>query len=201
MKLPRSLVRIRSALAQVLGLLLRVLRPVSRRAAMFAYETRARSQIRGHVAPGVQFFGAITVEGSGDIRIGGGTRLGRNVYLETSEGGRIEIGENCVINDGATIVAYENITIRDYAMIGELATIRDANHGTRLGERIRLQPHTASPVTIGEDAWIGHCACVLKGVTLGDGAVVGANSVVTRDVEPNAIVAGAPARSIGARQA
>jgi acetyltransferase-like isoleucine patch superfamily enzyme len=199
LKLPPALVQSRSALAQALGLLARLCRPASRRLAMFVYEAWARGQIRGRIAPGVQFFGMVTVEGSGDIVIGPGTRLGRRVYLETREGGQIRIGANCVINDGATLVAYSSITLEDFVMMGEYATIRDANHGTRRGECIRLQPHTAGAVTIGTDAWIGRGACVLKGVTVGAGAVVGANSVVTRDVEANVIVAGAPARPIGER--
>ena len=49
-------------------------------------------------------------------------------------------------------------------------------------------------VMVGNDVWIGHAAILLPGVTVGDGAVIGANSVVTRDVEPNAVVAGSPAR-------
>ncbi len=200
MRLPPFLVTLRSTLAQALAMPMRALRPVGRRAALFWFETRARAQIRGRVAPGVQFFGAVTVEGSGAVDIGKGTRLGKSVYLETSPGGKIEIGADCVINNGATIVAYDRIVIRDFVMMGEYATIRDANHGTRLSERVRLQPHTAEPVTIGEDAWIGRGACVLKGVNVGEGAVIGANSVVTRDVEPNVIVAGAPAKPIGARQ-
>jgi len=198
-KLPPALVRVRSALAQAIALPVRLCRPVGRRLAMFVFEIRARAQVRGFVAPGVQFFGAVTVEGSGDIHIGQGTRLGRRVYLETSEGGRIRIGANCVINDGATIVAYKNITLGDFVMMGEYATIRDANHGTRRGETIRVQPHIAEVITIGNDAWIGRGACVLKGVTVGEGAVIGANSVVTHDVEANVIVAGAPARPVGER--
>lgn len=199
MKLPPFFVAFRSTLAQVLGMPPRFFRPLGRRIAMFLFETWARSQIRGRVAPGVQFFGVVTVEGSGLIDIGKGTRLGRHIYLETSDSGSIEIGANCVINDGATIVAYDKIVIKDFVMMGEYATIRDANHGTKLGEPIRRQAHIAHPVTIGEDAWIGRGACVLKGVTVGDGAVIGANSVVTRDVDSNAIAVGAPAQPIGAR--
>jgi acetyltransferase-like isoleucine patch superfamily enzyme len=199
MKLPPFLVGFRSALAQGLGGVLRFFRPVGRRVAMFFFEVWARSQIRGRIAPGVQFFGRVTVEGSGMVDIGEGTRLGRQVYLETNEDGKIEIGANCVINNGATIVAYDQIVVKDFVMMGEYATIRDANHGTRLGEPIRRQPHIAEPVTIGKDAWIGRGACVLKGVTVGDGAVIGANSVVTRNVDSNAIAVGAPAQPIGAR--
>ena len=52
------------------------------------------------------------------------------------------------------------------------------------------------PVRVGHDTWIGHGAIVMKGVTIGDGAIIGAQSVVTKDVAPYAVVAGAPARFI-----
>ncbi|WP_034657844.1 DapH/DapD/GlmU-related protein [Chelativorans sp. J32] len=62
-----------------------------------------------------------------------------------------------------------------------------------------LERRRAKHVTIGNDVWIGHGAVVLPGVRVGDGAVIGANAVVTRDVEPYTIVAGAPARVIRRR--
>jgi acetyltransferase-like isoleucine patch superfamily enzyme len=200
MRLPEPLARLRSLLAQALGRSLAVLYPVRLRAGLFWYEIIARSQIRGRVAPRVQFFGPVTVEGSQNVHIGTRTRIGRRSFMKTDGRGRIEIGENVTVNDGATIVAYEGVTIGDHTMIGEYVTIRDANHGTRRGELIRTQPHDAAPIHIGRDVWIGRGACVLKGVRLEDGCVVGANSVVTKDVAANTCVAGAPARPIGERK-
>lgn len=189
----------RSTLAQGCGLLLRLLEPGMLRLRRFAFEARARAQIRGFVAAGVQFIGPIAVEGTGNIQIGRGTRIGRRVFFETQGAGTIEIGDQVTINDGVTIVAYERVHIGDFAMVGELTSIRDANHGLTQGIDIRTQPHLAAPVNIGRDAWIGRGAYIGKGARVGDGAVVGANSVVTRDVAPDAIVAGAPARAIGVR--
>jgi len=198
--LPEPLARLRSALAQALGRSLAPFQGTRRKLLLFAYEIWARSQIRGRVAPRVQFFGALTVEGTQNVHIGTRTRVGRRSLFKTDGPGRIDIGENVTINDGATIVAYDRVTIGDYTMIGEYVSIRDANHGTRRDRLVRQQPHEAAAIHIGADVWIGRGACVLKGVRIEDGAVVGANSVVTRDVAAYTCVAGAPARPIGERK-
>jgi acetyltransferase-like isoleucine patch superfamily enzyme len=187
-------------LAQGIGLAIRAVEPVTRRTGRFVYETWARSQIRGQVEPGAQFIGLITVQGTGNVHIGEGTRLGRRAFLETQGDGIIRIGRDCTINDGVTIVSYSSVTIGDHALIGEYASIRDANHGTKPGEPMRWQAHETAPISVGNDAWVARGVCVLKGVTIGDGAIVGANSVVTKSVEPMAIAVGAPARSVGARE-
>jgi len=200
MCLPAPLVRLRSTIAQGLGLMLRVLAPINLRIARFMYEVWARSQIRGLVEPGAQFIGWATVEGTGRVYIGRGTRLGRRAFLETHGDAEIRIGRHCTINDGVTIVAYSGVTIGDYALLGEYSSVRDANHGTDSdGGPMRFQPHQSALIAIGNDAWVGRGACVLKGVSIGDGAILGANSVATKDVEPGAIAVGAPARAIGSR--
>lgn len=199
MPLSHTMVRLRSGVAQAFGLALRAAGPATLRAARFAYEVHGRSQARGVIEPGVQFIGPVTIEGTGNVHVGAGTRLGRRAFIETQGAGVVRIGRHCTINDGATIVAHESVTIGDYALIGEYASVRDSNHGTALGEPMRWQQHTARPVAIGNDAWIGRGACVLKGVHIGDGAIVGANAVVTKDVPPLEIVGGVPAKPIGRR--
>lgn len=199
MRLPAPLVKTRSALASVLAMPLRLMAPISLRMGRFLFEAHARSRLRGHVAPGVQFVGSVVVEGEGAVDIGAGTRIGRRVFFETYGGARIAIGRNVTINDGVVLVAYAGITIEDDCMIGEYSSIRDANHSVLRGQPVRLQPHAAAPVHIGRDAWIGRGVIVLKGVEIGDGAVVGANSVVTKNVAPHAIVGGVPARPFGER--
>ncbi len=103
------------------------------------------------------------------------------------------------INAGCVLVSYARITIGDDCLIGEYVSIRDANHGLSVGVPMRLQAHRSAPVTIGRNVWIGRGSVVLKGVTIGDGAVVAANSVVSRDVPADAIVVGAPAKLIRMR--
>jgi len=91
------------------------------------------------------------------------------------------------------------ITIGKGAMLGEYTSIRDANHRRETGVAIRDAGHTAKPIVIGAEAWIGRGAIVLGGVTIGEGATVGANAVVTRDVPPGSTVAGVPAVALRKR--
>jgi len=201
MRLPEPLRRLRSLLATIVGGGLRLLHPLSIRAGRFFHECRARAQLRGKVAPGVQFIGPIRVEGEGNIHIGAGTRIGRGVVLETYDGARIDIGQHVTINDGVTICAYHGITLGDATMVGEYASIRDANHGTDAGTWIRDQAHRGAPIEIGRDCWVARGAIVLRGVRMEDGAVAAANSVVNKSVAANVIVGGVPARAIGHRGA
>lgn len=194
------LVFIRSGLAEMLAIPLRLTAPLRLRVARFLYEIWGRSQIRGQVEPGVQFIGVVTVEGSRNVYVGRGTRLGRRTFLKTDGPGRIVIGRDVTINDGATIVAYQEVRICDNTMVGEYVTIRDQNHGARSGELIRRQNYEVASVSVGDGAWLGRGVCVLKGVSVGDGAVVAANAVVTGDVAPFSIVGGVPARPIGQRK-
>ncbi len=199
MKLPMALVRVRSGLAQALGWVVRGVEPVHLRLRRFIYEVWARSQLRGRVEPGVQFIGPVLVEGTGNVHIGGGTRIGRRVFFETYDGTAIKVGRGVTINDGVVIAAHAGVTIGELTLVGEYTSIRDANHGIRKGEPVRGQPQEAAEVRIGRDVWIGRGVIVTKGVTIEDGAVVGANSVVNSDVPANVIVVGTPARPVGER--
>jgi acetyltransferase-like isoleucine patch superfamily enzyme len=200
MRLPEPLRLIRSRLAGSIGIVLRTVSPVTLRVGRFGYECRARALLRGEVAPGVQFVGPIHVEGAGKVNIGAETRVGRQVFFETHGDAAIEIGERVTINDGCVIVAYDHIRIESHTMIGEYASIRDANHGMRRDAYVHDQPHEAAAVHIGEGAWIGRGALVGKGAQIGAGAVIGGNSVVRGEVPENAIAVGAPARVIRERQ-
>jgi acetyltransferase-like isoleucine patch superfamily enzyme len=79
-------------------------------------------------------------------------------------------------------------------MIGEYTSIRDQDHRTDSPGPTREAGYITAPVRIGTDAWIGRGCAVLKGVTIGDRAVIGANSIVTRDVPADEVWFGAPAR-------
>lgn len=182
-------------LAHACGPALRLATAVAAPIARFWYYARLVSRCEGVVHPSTQFDGTVHSPARAALTISAQCRLGRDVYLETN-GGRITIGRHVRINMGCVLVSYASITIGDNCLIGEYVSIRDANHGTAPTSPMRLQPHTSAPITIGHNVWIGRGAVVLRGVTVGDGAVIAANSVVTRDVAPGWLVAGAPARSV-----
>lgn len=103
----------------------------------------------------------------------------------------VAIGHGVIIMPGCLMMSAGGITIGDGAMIAANVQLISNNHD--LYERHII---TCKPVHIGRNAWIGAGATILPGVTIGDNAVVGAASVVTRDVAPYTIVAGNPARFI-----
>lgn len=112
-----------------------------------------------------------------------------------SYGVNISLGANVYLNAGCTFLDSAAVTVGSGTMCGPGVQIYTADHHrdpARRAEGIER----AVPVTIGSDVWIGGSAIVLPGVTIGDAAIVGAGSVVTRDVAPGARVVGNPARAL-----
>ncbi len=106
------------------------------------------------------------------------------------------LGQEC------TISAYRRVRIGEQCVIADRAMFIDFDHGVVEVERpIRLQGIYTRDVEVGSNVWIGYGACILRGVRVGDNAIVGTNSVVTRDVPANAVVAGVPARIVRMREA
>ena len=99
------------------------------------------------------------------------------------------MGQEC------TISAYQHVRIGQQCVIADRAMFIDFDHGVVEVERpIRQQGIYKRDVIVGSNVWIGYGACVLRGVSVGDNSIVGTNSVVTKDVPANAVVAGIPAR-------
>lgn len=119
-------------------------------------------------------------------------------YCRLSGDPKIIIGNNFYMNAGCHILG--EITIGDDVMIGPKTVIWGRNHGILKGSPMKEQPHDKSSIIIGNDVWIGANTTILKGVNIGNGAVVGAGSVVTKDIPEYAIVVGNPAKILKYRK-
>ncbi len=110
------------------------------------------------------------------------------------------IGNSTFVGAGCSIAAGKSVRIGNHCLLASGVTISDYDgHPTDAGLRragLPSPPQSILPVVIGDDVWIGGGAVVLKGVTIGDRAIVAARAVVTKDVPPDVIVAGNPARIV-----
>jgi acetyltransferase-like isoleucine patch superfamily enzyme len=142
----------------------------------------------------IRVWGSLQVVG--DVRLGERVRIRAThvpVELAAGPGAVIEIGDRCYINSGVSIGAQERVTIGKNCAIGNYSLIMDSDfHNTE----DHLQPGIAAPVVLEDNVWLGARVTVLKGVRIGQGAVVAAGAVVTRDVPPRTVVAGVPAKVI-----
>jgi acetyltransferase-like isoleucine patch superfamily enzyme len=152
---------------------------------------------------GPVFFGRrleIQIGRQGQVRFGRFVWIGDGSKIRCHEG-TVEIGEKTVIGQECTISAYQRVRIGEQCVIADRAMFIDFDHGVVEVERpIRVQGIYKRDVEVGSNVWVGYGACILRGVRVGDNAVVGTNSVVTKDVPANAVVAGIPARIIRMRE-
>lgn len=138
-----------------------------------------------------------------DITLEGGTSLDDGIVVLCSgpaKADKIVIRRGTYINRNTMFDAHERIEVGCNCMIGPHCYITDSDHGMAPGVLVSKQPMKSQPVIIEEGVWLGAGVIVLKGVTVGRNAVVGAGAVVTRNVAPNEVVVGAPARPVGNRQ-
>ena len=157
------------------------------------------ASLRESLPASVIVLGRVSIHGSGRILIGENVLLYPDIHLETQGTAQIELGDDLVISRGVHIVAVAGVTIGRGSMIGEYSSIRDANHTRDAGRPIRDSGHSAKPIRIGEEVWLGRGVAVLGGVQIGDKATVGANAVVTRDIPEGVTAVGIPAVPISSR--
>lgn len=118
-----------------------------------------------------------------------------DVYVKiVADNASLRIGRHTFVGRGVEFDVMCDVSVGPHSLIAPGCFITDHVHGIRADVRVDQQPCVANSVTIGSDVWLGTGTVVLPGVNIGDGAVVGANSVVTSDVSPYTVVTGAPAR-------
>jgi acetyltransferase-like isoleucine patch superfamily enzyme len=132
----------------------------------------------------------------GRLEIGEGTLLEPHVWLTAPDDARIRIGAGTFLNIGVMVGAAELVEIGDHCMFANGCFVTDANHRFDDPDRpITWQGFTSKgPTRIGDNVWCGANVVVTSGVTVGERSVIGANSVVTEDIPPYSIAAGAPAK-------
>ena len=117
------------------------------------------------------------------------------IELVTETGALLEIEERVFINFGCNIAATKLIRIGAYSLLGPYCMLMD-NSYHRIEPERRLERPESEAIILEPNVWLGARTIVLPGVTIGEGACVGAGSVVTKDVPPRTFVAGVPARTI-----
>jgi acetyltransferase-like isoleucine patch superfamily enzyme len=137
------------------------------------------------------------------IYLGKGVALDRGVVLQvirTVPEPRLEIGAGTYVNRGTYFDAHQELRVGKNCLIGPYCYLTDANHSFALGKPVASQTMRPEPVVIGNNVWIGAHCIVLPGVTIGDGAVIGAGSLVTHDIPAGMLAYGRPAQVVRALQ-
>lgn len=127
-------------------------------------------------------------------------RLGNGEILlqARTETSRIVVGENTIFSNNVSVIANEEITIGSSCLIGDLCLIMDSDFHNIDPLTRRKGTGSSSPVVIGNNVWLGSRVVVQKGVRIGDNSVITPNAVVTKDIPPDSIAGGIPARVIRA---
>ena len=168
--------------------------------------------ITGYYAKGMKLVGkGISIEypvskihGRSYISIGDYSVIGKRAVITAWNKNKVptlSIGNNVAIGDDCHITASNSIIIGDGTLIGNKVTITDNSHGSFVKEDLLISPAdrkviSKGGVVIGNNVWVGDKVSILPGVNIGDGCVIGANSVVTHNVPSFSLVVGSPAKLI-----
>jgi acetyltransferase-like isoleucine patch superfamily enzyme len=143
----------------------------------------------------------ISGESTAAVRVGDCTEFHTGLWIRCTGTGSFRIGSHCFVQAYCVIGAgHGNITVGDHVILGQMVNLQAGNHiFADATQRIDQQGTSHKGIVIEDDCWIGAQATVLDGVTLGQGCVIGAGSVVTRSIPPYSVAVGSPARVIRKR--
>jgi maltose O-acetyltransferase len=167
-----------------------------RKIAEFSYILNAQLRLRGkaRVPFSVRLEGRIQISGCGEVMLGEGVSLNGTVVpieLVTYTSGLIEIGNHTFINYGSSIAARASVKIGSYCHLGHYTFLMDNDQHDVVSH---MELPRSDPVIVEDHVWIGSKTIVLPGVHIGSCAVIGAGSIVTKDIPPRCVAAGNPAR-------
>lgn len=192
---PRALLEFTRAHRMFTPRYARLVAALLRRRYLTTYGRRLRTDGLAFIAPDVTLQIGVTAR----IELGRWSWLGHGTKIRCHEG-VVRIGAKTVVGQECTISAYQHVSIGRECVIADRVMFIDFDHGVEEVERpVRLQGIYKRDVRVGHNVWIGYGVSILRGVTVGDNAIIGAGSVVTRDVPANAVVAGVPARVLRMR--
>ncbi len=145
----------------------------------------------------VRIFGKPAIHNWGEMRIGERVRIVSTIATTelVANGGTLEIGDRAYINYGCSISASKLVRIGPDCNIGTYAIIIDNDFHSLEPERRNERPESA-PIILEENVWLGGRVIVLRGVTIGTGSVIGAGSVVTKNIPPRSLAVGVPAKVV-----
>jgi acetyltransferase-like isoleucine patch superfamily enzyme len=130
----------------------------------------------------------------GELQLGEGVMLSDGCCLQVGPGARLVLGDHVFVGRHSVVAAAEMIEIGSGTLVAEHCTIRDQNHQLEPEARSREVNAMTEPVRVAPRVWIGAGVRVLKGANIGEGAIIAANAVVTRDIPARVIAGGIPAR-------
>jgi acetyltransferase-like isoleucine patch superfamily enzyme len=149
--------------------------------------------------PNVSYIGSgctVKTTAGGKLTASGKIRLDSGAELISQ--GQLTVGQNFVMNGYSRVIAHERIDIGDNVVVARFVSILDHDHAfnrNATGDLV-FNGYITAPVRIGNNVWLGDKVSILKGITIGDNVIIGANSVVTKDIPSNCIAAGIPAKVI-----
>jgi acetyltransferase-like isoleucine patch superfamily enzyme len=156
-------------------------------------DTTAKVEGKGRLFTGIRWKNnrympsQMIMQANSKLVLHGECRIYTDHNISINENATLILGDNSYCANGLNLACFESIEIGDNVKISENMTIRDSDNHSLNGDK------PSKPIKIGNDVWIGINVTILKGVTIGDGAVIAAGSLVTLDVPSKTLVSGVPA--------